>query len=148
MLAATSPHAPTGTQTITRSASVTASALVAAMWSASLSSTARSRTCGDASVATDSAARPSCLTARTIDEPIRPSPMTVTRANCGALFTLFPPHEFGERFDHEAIGFLGADGHAQRMRQLVVLQRPQDQSALGEERIRIVGRLACVLREV
>ena len=51
-------------------------------------------------------------------------------------------HEVAQAVDHEAIGLLGADGHAQRVRQPVIAQPPQHQAALGQEGIGIGRSLA------
>ncbi len=82
---ATAPQAPTGTQAMTMSAPATASWLVSAMRSASPISFARARTAGEPSVATSSSARCCAFTARAIEEPIRPSPISVTRPNVVVL---------------------------------------------------------------
>jgi hypothetical protein len=49
----------------------------------------RARTAGEASVATSSA-KPSCWMFRASDEPIKPSPIRVTRRNGGAGFISAP----------------------------------------------------------
>ena len=49
-----------------------------------------------------------------------------------------------QRGDDEPVGFLGADGHAQRIRQLVAADAAQDQSARGEERVGVRRGLAFV----
>ncbi len=56
--------------------------------------------------------------------------------------------ELGECSDREAVGLLGAHGHAQRIRQLVALHLAQDQAALDEERVGIGGSAAFRLREM
>ena len=52
------------------------------------------------------------------------------------------PHELGERRDHEPVRLLGADGHAQRVRQLVGADLAQDQAARGEEGVGLLGGAA------
>ena len=59
-----------------------------------------------------------------------------------------PRHEVAQAVDHQPVGFLGADGQAQRMRQAVIGQAAQHQAALGEERIGVGGGLALLLREM
>ena len=83
--AATAPQAPTGMQTITRSASFTASALVATTLSAKPSSTTRLRVASERAVATISFTTPCSRAARAIEEPIRPTPISARRLNRGSV---------------------------------------------------------------
>ena len=46
-------------------------------------------------------------------------------------------HEISQALDDEAVGLLGADGHAQRMRQAVIVESAQHEAALREEHIRL-----------
>ena len=75
------PQAPTGMQTITRSAPSTAAALVSTTWSAIPSSATRRRVCGERAVATIVCAAPCARAARAIDDPIRPTPISASRLN-------------------------------------------------------------------
>ena len=59
-----------------------------------------------------------------------------------------PRHEVAQAVDHEAVGLLGADGHAQRVRQAVIVQRAQHEAALGQERVGVGRGLALGLREM
>ena len=52
------------------------------------------------------------------------------------------PHELRQRRDHEPVRLLAADGHAQRIRQLVGLDPAQDEAALGEEGVGLLGGAA------
>ena len=70
--AATAPHAPTGTHTITRSAPAAAAALFSATWSASPSSATRCRVAAERAVATISRTTPCracCARDRGADKP-------------------------------------------------------------------------------
>ena len=88
-VAATAPHWPTGTQTITRSASFTAAPFVAATSSASSCSAARRRVAAERAVAMIVRAAPQARAARAIEEPMRPTPISASRSNKGSLT---PPH--------------------------------------------------------
>ena len=85
--AATAPHAPTGMQTITRSAPFAASALVATTLSAMPSSTTRLRVASERAVATISFTTPCSRAARAIEEPIRPTPISARRSNNGFVIS-------------------------------------------------------------
>ena len=78
--AATSPIAPTGTQSTTRSAPATASAAVSTTRSQSPSSAATARVSAERAVPTISPARPSRRIRRPIDPAISPSPISATRS--------------------------------------------------------------------
>ena len=87
---ATGPQAPTGMQRITRSASLTASALVSSTRSTMPSSVTRARVFSERAVVTISLASPWARAARAIEPPIRPKPISATRRKIGAAFT-WPP---------------------------------------------------------
>src|SRR5258708_37976727 len=57
-------------------------------------------------------------------------------------------HEVTKRFDNQPVRFFGADGQAQRVRQMIVLQGAQNKAAFGQEGIGLVGSLAFGLREM
>src|SRR5262249_27975041 len=119
-------------------------------------------------------AAPWARTARAIEEPIRPIPISARRLKIGAPFmegnpaarprrsspfagrgqgsgtrrtarrTASPllPHELRQRGDHEAIRLLGAYAHAQGVRQFIGLDATQDQPALGQEGVGVLGGTA------
>src|SRR4029077_1710327 len=58
------------------------------------------------------------------------------------------PQEFLECLDNEAIGFLGADAHAQSIRQLVGADLAQDKAAFREESIRVLSGTPLGIGEV
>ena len=58
------------------------------------------------------------------------------------------PHQLGERRDHEAVRLLGADAHAQRVRQVIGADRAHHEAARGEQRVGILRGLALGLGEV
>src|SRR5580658_1860935 len=130
--AVTAPQAPTGMQRMTRSASLTASALVSTTASTMPSSFTRARVLAERAVVTISPANPCARAARAIEPPISPKPISAILGNGSVAFTS-TAHEIAQRLDHEAVGLLGADGHAQRMRQPVIGQRAQHQAAPGQE---------------
>src|SRR4051812_21692516 len=145
---ATGPQAPTGMQRITRSAPLTASALVSSTRSTTPSSATRARLLAECAVATISLAKPWARAARAIEPPIRPKPISATRLKRSSVLTSLARHEVAQAVDDEPVGLLGADGHAQRMRQAVIVQRPQHQAALGQIRVGVDGGLALFLREM
>ena len=142
LLRATGPQAPTGMQRMTRSASLTASALVSTTRSTMPSSATRARVFSERAVVTISPASPCARAARAIEPPIRPKPISAMRLNRSASRAHLRRHEVAQALDDEAVGLLGADGHAQRVRQAVIVQRPQHQAAPGEERIGVCRGLA------
>src|SRR3984957_5178913 len=161
--AATSPQAPTGTHTITRSAPATAAALSSATRSASPSSATRRRVAAERAVATISRTVPCARAAWAIDEPIRPTPIKARRLYNGAgRLTLnslygwlrapltFPSfaQKFLQRGAHEPVRFFGADTHSQRIRELVAADLTQNESARGEERVGVLGGASPCLREM
>ena len=81
--AATVPHAPTGIETMTRSAPSAAAALVSTTWSARPSSAIRRRVAAERAVATMEPAAPCARAARAMEEPIRPIPISATRLKTG-----------------------------------------------------------------
>src|SRR5271170_631177 len=148
---AISPHTPTGAQTMTRSAPAAAAALVSTTWSASPSSATRRRVAAERALAAISRTAPCARAARAIDEPIRPTPIRARRLKIGAGVATGSRRfrqEVLERRDHKSVRFLGADRHAQRVRQFVSRGLPQDQPARGEERVRILGGAALVVRKM
>ena len=81
--AATVPHAPTGIETMTRSAPSAAAALVSTTWSARPSSAIRRRVAAERAVAMMDPAAPCARAARAMEEPIRPIPISATRLKTG-----------------------------------------------------------------
>src|SRR5215218_1484583 len=154
MASATVPQTPTGTQRITRSASLTPAATSVVASSAIPSSRTRSTTASLASAATMERARLRCLAARAIDEPIRPRPTRATRSKSGVSREeprrsgIFPAHEITQSRHHETIRLLVAHGQAQRVRQAVSIDPAQDEPAAGEEGIGVLRGQALFLREV
>src|SRR5271154_6558605 len=139
---AISPQTRTGAQTMTRSAPATAAALVSTTWSASPSSATRRRVAAERALAAISRTAPCARAARAIDEPIRPTPIRARRLKIGAGVATGlrrVRQEVLERRDDQPVRFLGADRHAQRVRQFVGRGLPQDQPARGEECVRILG---------
>src|SRR3984957_13190591 len=139
--AATAPQAPTGMQRMTRSASAAASALLSTTASTMPSSLTRARDFADRAVVTISPASPCARAARAIEPPISPKPISAILRNGGVAFTSMAC-EIAQGLDHEAVGLLGADGHAQRVRQAVIGQRAQHQAAPGQEGVGIGRGLA------
>ena len=147
---AISPQAPTGAQTMTRSAPATAAALVSTTWSASPSSATRRRVAAERALATISRTAPCARAARAIDEPIRPTPISARRLKSGAGLVTASRRlcqKFLERGDDETVRFFGADGHAQRIRQLIGGGLPQNEPARGEKGVRVLGGAAFGLAE-
>src|SRR5271167_919778 len=146
---ATAPHWPTGMQKITRSAPATAAALVSTTWSAMPSSMTRRRVAAERAVATMLRTTFWARAARAIEEPISPTPMSARRSNSGSAMGRGrrSSQELRQRRDHEAIGLLGADAHAQRIRQAISADLAQDQAAGGEELVRL-GRGRAGVRKV
>src|SRR5262249_44968708 len=111
----------------------------------------RRRVAADRAVAAIEPTTPCARAARAIEEPIRPTPIKARRLKSGASVAAPPPplsrsrrslrfaQEFGERLHHQPVGFLGADAHAQGMRQLVGADLTQDEAARGEEGVGILG---------
>src|SRR5215213_6052397 len=58
------------------------------------------------------------------------------------------PHEFGERLDGQPVGFLGADAHAQRVRQMIGADRAQHTASRGEQRVGLLRGLPLRLGKV
>ena len=144
---ATGPQAPTGMQRMTRSASFTASALVSthAIDDAELGHPRAGllRTRGGDDFARQ-ALRPRGARDRAADQP-EADQRDAFEERRGAHL---PRHEVAQAVDDEAVGLLGADGHAQRMRQAVIVQRAQHQAALGQEGVGLGRGLALVEREM
>src|SRR5690606_2205502 len=140
--AATAPQAPTGIDTITRSAPAAASAFVAVTRSARLSSTTRSRVACVRAVATISRASPFARAARAIEEPISPTPISARRLNTGLAVIEssrgLPGEEVAQSLDHQPVCLLGADRAAQRVRQMIGTNLPHDEAALCEESVRLL----------
>src|ERR1700689_5303567 len=139
---AIAPQAPTGAQTMTRSAPATAAALVSTTWSASPSSATRRRVAAERALATISRTAPCARAARAIEEPIRPTPIKASRLKSVAVLLTASRRlcqKFLERRDDEPVGLFGADRHAQRVRQFVRRRPTQDQAAGGEESVRVFG---------
>ena len=98
------------------------------------SSFTRARVFAERAVVTISPASPCARAARAIEPPIRPKPISARRLELRRGVHL-RAMKSRKALDHEAVGLLGADGHAQRVRQAVILQRAQHEAALGQERI-------------
>src|SRR5208282_2365600 len=148
---ATAPQAPTGTQTMTRSAPATAAALLSTTWSASPSSATRRRVSAERAVATISRTTPCARAARAIEEPIKPTPIKARRLNSGADFVTAScrfRQELSERGDDEVVRLLLADAHAQRVRQLVGAELAQDEPARGEEGVCVLGGASLAIGEM
>ena len=84
---------------------------------------------------------------RASDEPIRPMPMRAIFSNSGVWHGVLAFQEFGERGDDAAIGFFGADGHAQRVGKAVAGNAPQDIAARRQECVGRRRRMLAVVRE-
>ena len=149
---ATAPQAPTGMQTMTRSAPSTAAALVSTTWSAMPSSATRLRVAAERAVATIERTALCARAARAIEEPISPTPISARRfeerlgrrAGHPAC-----PMKSASACDHEPVGLLAADGHAQRVRQLVGADlRAGSSPRLREERVGLLGGAALGLGKV
>src|SRR5580704_4832421 len=148
---AIAPQAPTGAQTMTRSAPATAAALVSTTWSASPSSATRRRVAADRALATISRTAPCARAARAIDEPIRPTPIKARRLKSTADSVTGSRRfcqKFLERRDDKPVCFFGADSHAQCVRQFVGRGLTQDEPAFGEERVRVLGGAALLSRKM
>src|SRR5580700_8853076 len=144
---ATSAHWPTGMQAMTRSAPSTAAALLSATWSASPSSITRRRVAGERAVATIWPTSRCARAARAIEEPIRPVPISARRPNSGSAMAR-SRHELCQGGDHQPVRLLGADAHAQRMRQAIGADLAQDETARGQHPVGIRGRAAIGLTEM
>ena len=81
--AATAPHAPTGMETMTRSAPSAAAALVSTTWSARPSSATLRRVAAERAVAMIEPAAPCARAARAMEEPIKPVPISARRLKMG-----------------------------------------------------------------
>ena len=117
---ATAPQAPTGMQTITRSAPSTAAALVSTTWSAMPSSATRLRVAAERAVATivlHDALRARRARDRGADQADADQRQAVEEGLCHAV-TPSSPMNSASAFDHEPVRLLAADRHAQRIRQL------------------------------
>ena len=123
---------------MTRSAPSTAAALVSTTWSAKPSSATRLRVAAERAVATIARTAPCARAARAIEEPIRPTPISARRLNrarsCGPRH--LRPMNSASASTTSRFGLLGADRHAQRIRQLVGRDAAQDQAAAGRGRRR------------
>ena len=89
--------------------------------------------------------------ARAIEEPIRPTPISASRSNSGPslmLSALLPFMNSASDCDDEPVRLLGADGHAQRVGELVGADLAQDQAARGEKGVGLLGRAALLLGKV
>ena len=84
MARAASPQAPTGVQTITRSASSQAAARSVPQWSTSFRRLAASAVSARRVAATMVLARPPRRAASAIEPPIRPMPISATLSKIGA----------------------------------------------------------------
>ena len=121
MPAATAPHAPTGTQKMTRSAPRTASAADRrGRRRARPSAVNALQRPAMRSHATMVRARFLRRATRASDEPIRPSPTMTSRSKSGSGSAVADPsamasQEIAQRVDDEAIGFFRADRQAQRL---------------------------------
>src|SRR5579871_785340 len=149
--AATFPLTPTGMQMMMQSAPFAASALVSTTSSAFPSSRTRLRVAAERAVATIERTAPWARAARAIDAPIKPTPISASRSNTGGDFSGtggLARHELAERRDRQPVRLLGADAHAERMRQVIGAGLPQHEAAFHEEAVRVLRRLAALLREV
>ena len=142
----TASYAPTGTQRMTQSAPPTARARssVDRRRQAPAPSPARA-TPTEWSARTMRRAALRRRAARAIDEPISPTPMIASSSKIGSASgapsrsTTFAPHELGKRRDHAPVGLLAADRQPQRVRQAIGRDRPEDEAARAEERVRVRG---------
>src|SRR5271169_1573909 len=111
----------------------------------------RRRVAAERAVATISRTVPCARAARATDEPIRPTPINARRLKSGAgLITTSRRlgQKLFDRGDDETIGLFGADGHPQRIRQLVRADMTQDQPARHEEGVGFPGGTALRLRKM
>src|SRR6516165_5694749 len=98
------------------------------------SSATRASVFSERAVVTISSASPWSRAARAIEPPIRPKPISAIRLKCGLTLVTWS-HEVTQAVDDQPVGLFRADGHAQRMWELVVAQGTQHQPAFGQERI-------------
>ena len=139
-----------GAQTITRSAPATAAASVSTTWSAMPSSAMRRRVAAERALAAISRTAPCVRAARAIDEPIRPTPISARRLKSGAGLVTASRRlgqKFAKRGNDEPVRLFGADGHAQRIRQLIGRGLPQNEPSCREKGVRILGGPAFGLAE-
>src|SRR5580692_9766469 len=139
---ATAPNAPIGTQRITRSAPATAAAAVSTTLSTMPNCSMRCRVGSARDVATMVSTTPRERAARAIDEPIRPTPISAKRLKSGAGLVTASRRlgqKFPQRGHDKPVRLLGADGHAQRIRQLIGRRLPQNEPSCREKGVRILG---------
>src|SRR5476651_2497004 len=140
------PQAPTGVQTITRSASLTAAARSVPQWSASFSLLASAAVSALRVAATIDLASPRLRASSAIEPPIRPMPISAILSKRGALICAFlfvGGDEMGERSLHELHFFFRADGDAQELRHAIARDHARDQPVLHQP---VVGGGGALLR--
>ncbi len=107
-------------QTITRSASFAASALVSTTWSAMPSSATRLRVASDRAVADDRRAPRPARARRARDrgaDQADTDERETVEQRIARIVHAFLPTKSASAVDHQAVRLLGADRHAQRIRQ-------------------------------
>src|SRR5271163_2892976 len=100
------------------------------------SSATRRRVAAVRALATISRAAPCARAARAIEEPIRPTPISASRLNGGAVLGTASRRlcqKFLQRGDDEMIGLIGAHAHAQRVGEVISGRLPQDEAARHEK---------------
>src|SRR5450755_1607624 len=115
------------------------------------SSATRLRVAAERAVATIERTAPCARAARAIEEPISPTPISASRSKITGDLSgtgRLAGHELAECRDHEPIRLLGADAHAERIRQMIGAGLPQHEAALHQEAICVLRRPSALLREV
>src|SRR5471032_2998500 len=133
------PQAPTGVQTITRSASSTAAARSVPQWSTSFSLLATAAVSGLRVAATILWARPRLRASSAIEPPIRPMPISAILLKSGPLIctpSFILGDEAGEGGLHQLHFLFRADGDAQELRQAVARDHARDQPVLHQPVVR------------
>src|SRR5471030_2667945 len=128
------PQAPTGVQTITRSASSTAAARSVPQWSTSFSLLASAAVSGLRVAATILLARPRLRASSAIEPPIRPMPISAILLNSGplmlvslAVLAAIFADEARQAILHQLHFFFRADGDAEILRHAVARDHARDQ---------------------
>src|SRR5260370_41376590 len=94
--------------------------------------------------------------AESLRDRTRAGPSSVASGGGGAAAPTFAtlrlasslPQKLRQRLDHQVVGLLAADRHAQAMRQVIGGDAAQDEAALGEERVGLLGGAALRGRKV
>src|SRR5688500_9601750 len=117
----------------------------------------RSSTASSWSIATIVRATLRTLTARAMDEPIKPRPMMARRSNKGCssgapsrsgMRRALRAQAFAQGGHDQAVRLRTADGQAERVGEAVGFHPAQHQPASAEERVRVLGGVAGLLREM